>query len=129
MEKLREQNAELQKQNDELRAQLASLETELGKVKGNRSRLLPPCKEKGIAAGPLFRATIEGPHSFRVGEVVYDLRGLMAAFSVQVAQAKAAGCVQSVRISHDGSVTLHDYLTAASELKQQFYVTEDVGGN
>lgn len=107
----------LKQKNLDLQHEIAALQNK----PGLRSRSTPTCKEKGIANGPIFRTTIEGRDSFRIGDDVYDIDGLRTAFSAQISAAKAVGCSHVVYVYYGSGVTLPDYLAAVDELNQEFY--------
>jgi hypothetical protein len=119
--------AELSRANAEQARQNLLLQAELDRERNLRSRQKPSCIERHVARGFAADVQIAGANRFVVGGEAYDLTGLLRRLSPQVSQAKAAGCVQSIRVGYGDGVSLNDYLAGRSELARDFYVY-DMGG-
>ena len=119
--------AELRRINAEQARQNLLLQAELNRERTLRSRQKPSCIERGVARGFVADVQIAGVNRFAIGGESCDLTGLLRRLSPQIEQAKAAGCVQSIRVGYGDGVSLADYLAGRSELARDFYVY-DTGG-
>jgi hypothetical protein len=118
--------AELKRGREEQVRENLLLQAELNRERSLRSRQKPSCVEKGIARGFIAEVEIAGANLFVVDGGGSDLAGVLRKLSPQLGQAKAAGCVQSIRVGYGGGVSLDDYLAARSKLARDFYV-DDIG--
>lgn len=119
--------AELNRAREEDERRNLLLQAELERERNLRSRQRPSCMEKGVARGFIADVQVTGPNRFVLDGDGADLAGVLRKLSPQIAQANAAGCVQSIRVSYGGGVLLDDYLAARSKLARDFYI-DDAGG-
>jgi hypothetical protein len=117
--------AELQSSRSQLMREREKLETEIQRIKGLRSRQKPSCRERGVTKDFLFNVTVEGSNSFKIGETVTNLAGLLRSAGARLELAKQADCVESVRIFYDyGRVSLAQAVIARRSLQEHFYTAE-----
>jgi hypothetical protein len=90
---------------------LANLEAQLDSLRDRRSRITPSCKEKGVAAGPLFTIAVVAPDRFILEGQTLSIQDVLAKTGANRAEAQRAGCVHEIRVEYLSSLS-------ASELDQ-----------
>jgi hypothetical protein len=122
---LEQRLADLPATQSDLGRERQSAKTETQAIKGLRSRQKPSCRERGVAKGFLLNVTVEGSNSFKVGDTVMNLAGLLGSVEPRLAVARQADCVESVRIFYDyRRVSLGQAVIARHSLQEHFYVAE-----
>lgn len=107
----------VQQQRDSLRQRLA----ELGDT-GKRSRMTPSCKEKGLATGPLFDATVRGIDDFELGGDRLDAASIRQRFSAELARSAAAGCRHTARLFYAPGLSADMLQSGMQHLARFVYV-------
>jgi hypothetical protein len=122
---LEQRLAELRAAQSHFAHERQSLDTELQTIKGLRSRQKPSCRERGITKSFLLDVTVESSNSFKVGDTVTNLAGLLRSVEPRLEAARQADCVESVRIFYDyGRVSLVQAVIARRSLQEHFYIAE-----
>ena len=114
LERLKTENAQLTERNSRLQDQVASLIS-------MRSKALPSCIEASKADGYVATLTIRGRDAYDAGDGVYTLELLTQKYSLEIANAKQAGCVQAVLVYYGSGVSVDDYDLALRRIEQVFY--------
>jgi hypothetical protein len=114
----REQLAQIE--NDSLRALIDSLEARLAM----RSRLTPPCSEKGESSEPVARLLIRDGDRYEIDGDLVEFTEVRDRLGGPIARSKRLGCRYTVEVVATTGVEAPLFSRATGRLRTLFYVRE-----
>jgi hypothetical protein len=86
-----------------------------------RSSALPSCVEIGTEQDWLFTTVIRGRDAYEIEGHVLGLADVLARFDGEIASAKLAGCVPTIKVMLSATIGAADYDFALRQIEQHFY--------
>lgn len=107
----------LKKESGELKTKLE----DLGKKEQLRSKQLPSCIEKGLAAGFLFQVKIIGEDKYHIDNKEFTSIEILNFYQSDIEYAKKNGCVHSILVESDTDIDASAYIAALKKIQMSFY--------
>jgi hypothetical protein len=97
-----------------------SLRAIVDSLRPKRSRLIPSCKERGLAGGVLLAVYVLGADRLVVDGTQYTWDGFRRLTSADREQARRNGCIHEVSVSPSPEMPAHSYNTALKRIRSVF---------
>lgn len=110
----------------ELERELATLKSEREKQQNLRSRQIPTCTEKKVAAGPIRDVIVMGANSFHVGSSTHNLQSFLETVKTERLQADKEQCRHVIRVYYSPNLSGPETLSTRIALSQYFYLQESL---
>ncbi len=107
----------LKEESGELKTKLE----DIGKKEQLKSKQLPSCIEKGLAAGFLFQVKIIGDDKYNIGNKEFTYQEILKFYQSDIEYAKKNGCVHSIWVESDTDMDAMAYISALKKIQISFY--------
>ena len=107
-------------ENDSLKALIDSLEARLAL----RSRLTPPCSEKGESGEPVARVQILAADLYELNGTATGFSGVQSRLGTAITRSKRLGCRYTVEVQPIPGMEATEFSRATARLRSLFYVRE-----
>lgn len=107
----------LKEESGELKTKLE----DLGKKEQLKSKQLPSCIEKGLAADFLFQVKIIGEDKYIIDNKEFTSLEILKFYQSDIEYAKKNGCVHSIWVESDTDIDATAYIAALKKIQMRFY--------
>ncbi len=111
----------LMKESGELKTKLEDLGKNEHENEKLKSKQLPSCIEKGLAAGFLFQVKIIGADKYNIDNREFTSQEILKFYHSDIEYAKKNGCVHSIWIESDTDMDAMAYISALKKIQISFY--------